>query len=120
MRIQRFFSRLTDPSYEWFDWQDPASHLTAKGERLEDEMGLFFREWLSKKSLLGKYAANSSSFRFYASVNQLRKESVISYSRPPMAVRMKLEGLTENADHLYRLEDLEQRFNKAISAYDEL
>ena len=63
-------SRLTDPSYEWFDWQDPASHLTAKGERLEDEMGLFFREWLSKKSLLGKYAANSSSFRFYANGKQ--------------------------------------------------
>lgn len=104
MRIQRFFLLVLSTLVI----------LACKKDSLNQT------EWLSKKSLLGKYAANSSSFRFYASVNQLRKESVISYSRPPMAVRMKLEGLTENADHLYRLEDLEQRFNKAISAYDEL
>ena len=63
-------SRVTDPSYQWFQWQDPASHLTAKGERLEAKMGSFFREWLSKKDFLDKYSANSSSFRFYANAKQ--------------------------------------------------
>ena len=37
-----------------------------------------------------------------------------------MSVRMKLLGLSENADGLYRLSDLEQRFYKAIEAYDKL
>ncbi|MBO4475604.1 MAG: histidine-type phosphatase [Bacteroidales bacterium] len=63
-------SRVTDPEYQWFQWEDPASHLTAKGERLEEEMGTFFREWLSKKGFLDEYSANPSSFRFYANAKQ--------------------------------------------------
>lgn len=62
--------RVTDPSYQWFPWQDPASHLTAKGERLEARMGSFFREWLLKKDFLDKYSANPASFRFYANAKQ--------------------------------------------------
>ena len=63
-------ARLTDPSYTWFQWQDPASHLTAKGERLEARMGTFFREWLSKKGFLARYTADKTSFRFYANAKQ--------------------------------------------------
>jgi len=63
-------SRLSDPSCQWFQWQDPASHLTAKGKRLEDKMGRFFREWLSEKDLIGNYAANPASYRFYANAKQ--------------------------------------------------
>ena len=63
-------SRVTDPTYQWFQWQDPASHLTAKGERLEAKMGSFFREWLSKKDFLDKYSADPSSYRFYANAKQ--------------------------------------------------
>lgn len=63
-------ARVTDPTYQWFQWQDPASHLTAKGERLEAKMGAFFREWLSKKDILDKYSANHASYRFYANAKQ--------------------------------------------------
>ena len=63
-------SRVTDPSYQWFPWQDPASHLTAKGRRLEGKMGAFFREWLSGKGFISHYYADPSSFRFYANAKQ--------------------------------------------------
>lgn len=62
--------RLTDPSFQWYNWEDPASHLTAKGVRLEGKMGTFFHEWLSKKRLLGRYSKDKSSFRFYANAKQ--------------------------------------------------
>lgn len=62
--------KLTNPDYQWFRWQDPASHLTAKGKRLEVKMGTFFREWLQKKDFLARYSANPSSFRFYANAKE--------------------------------------------------
>ena len=42
----------------------------------------------------------------------------MSYSQPPVAVRLQLEGLMENADGLYLLSDVENRFAEAINAYD--
>lgn len=63
-------SRVTDPSYQWFQWEDPASHLTAKGQRLEAKMGSFFREWLTKKGFTNQYAAGNGKFRFYANAKQ--------------------------------------------------
>jgi len=62
--------RVTDSSYQWFPWEDPASHLTAKGRRLEAQMGAFFREWLSKKAFISQYAAGNGTFRFYANAKQ--------------------------------------------------
>ena len=63
-------SRVTDSSYVWFAWQDPASYLTAKGQRLENKMGIFFREWLSKKDFTTRYVSDTASFRFYANAKQ--------------------------------------------------
>lgn len=62
--------RLTNPAYKWFHWEDPASHLTAKGVRLEAKMGDFFHEWLREEHLLGRYKKNQASFRFYANAKQ--------------------------------------------------
>jgi len=62
--------RLTDSSYVWFNWEDPASYLTAKGQRLENKMGIFFREWLSRKEFTARYASDTTSFRFYANAKQ--------------------------------------------------
>lgn len=56
----------------------------------------------------------------YATAAQLRAESALSYSNPPAGVKIKLKGLKENADGLYALSDLEERFSKAIKAYDAL
>ena len=62
--------RLTNPSYQWFQWEDPASHLTAKGVRLETIMGDFFREWLQREDFIDLYNANPAAFRFYANAKQ--------------------------------------------------
>lgn len=56
----------------------------------------------------------------YAATSQIREESTLSYANPPAAVRLRLDGLRENADGLYSLSDVEQRFEKAIAAYDAL
>jgi len=62
--------RLTNPDYQWFPWEDPASYLTAKGERLEANMGAFFREWLQNEDFIGRYNATPASYRFYANAKQ--------------------------------------------------
>jgi len=62
--------RVTDSTYVWFNWQDPASYLTAKGQRLENKMGIFFHEWLTKKGFTARYASDTASFRFYANAKQ--------------------------------------------------
>ena len=56
----------------------------------------------------------------YASAEQLRAISTLTYDNPPMAVKIPLSGLSANADGLYRLSDVEQRISQAIEAYDTL
>ena len=56
----------------------------------------------------------------YASAAQLRGLTLLSPSCPPMALPLHLRGLVPNADGLYLLSDLEQRFEEAITAYDSL
>jgi len=53
----------------------------------------------------------------YASADQLREVSILSVDNPPMALPLRLKGLTPNADGLYPFADLEQRFAEAIDLY---
>ena len=63
-------TRLTNSTYQWFAWEGAPSSLTAKGERLENKMGTFFGEWLSKKDMLSQYGEDNYRFRFYANAKQ--------------------------------------------------
>ena len=54
----------------------------------------------------------------YASADQLREMSILSPDNPPMALQLRLEGLSANADGLYPLADLERRFSHAIDLYE--
>ena len=54
----------------------------------------------------------------YASADQLRNVSILSPDTPPMALPLRLKGLSANADGLYLLEDLERRFVEAIDLYE--
>ena len=65
-------------------------------------------------------AAYADILLVYASAEQLRAESALSYKNPPMAVKIKLKDLKENADGLYSLDDVGQRLSGAIKAYDAL
>lgn len=63
-------TRLTNPEFQWFQWEGQPSTLTAKGERLEAKMGAFFHEWAGKKGFLSQYSGDSYAFRFYANAKQ--------------------------------------------------
>ena len=57
----------------------------------------------------------------YASADQLRELTLLTPgSRPPVSLRLELQGLTPNADGLYPLDAVERRFTEAIDAYDQL
>ena len=56
----------------------------------------------------------------YQTTDQLRDRTALTLENPPMVYPVKLKGLKANKDGLYKLQDLQQRFRKAIGAYDEL
>ena len=54
----------------------------------------------------------------YASVSQLQNRMLLSFDVPPMVRPVSIEGLTPNADGLYRLSDLDARIAEAMAEYD--
>ena len=54
----------------------------------------------------------------YQTVDQLRNMELLSLDNPPMIYPLSLNGLEKNADGLYKLADLENRFEEALAAYD--
>ena len=56
----------------------------------------------------------------YQTTDQLRDRTSLTLDNPPMIYPIRLKGLKANSDGLYRLEDLQARFDKAIRAYDAL
>ena len=63
-------TRLTNSNYQWFPWEGAPSTLTPKGEKLEKQMGAFFKEWLGRKDFISQYSADPNTFRFYANAKQ--------------------------------------------------
>ena len=55
----------------------------------------------------------------YQTVDQLRQMPLLTLDNPPAVFSIRLAGLTANADGLYLLSDVEQRFQERIAAYDE-
>ena len=54
----------------------------------------------------------------YASLSQMQGRTLLSTDEPPMVLPVTVEGLTANADGLYRLADLDARFAEAMAEYD--
>ncbi|MCR5239623.1 MAG: histidine-type phosphatase [Prevotella sp.] len=54
----------------------------------------------------------------FASLSQLQNCTLLSSDMPPMVLSVTVDGLTANADGLYRLEDLDTRFAEAMAEYD--
>lgn len=73
-------SRVTNSEYEWYAWDGASGLLTPKGDRLEVQMGEFFREWLDKKGLLSQYKDGGEAFRFYANAKQRCQETAKSFA----------------------------------------
>lgn len=56
----------------------------------------------------------------YQNPDQLRGVTLLDQDNPPEIFPLKLKGLQENADGLYKLEDVMKRFTEAINAYDDI
>ena len=56
----------------------------------------------------------------YQSTRQLRERTALTIENPPVSFDIRLKGLKANSDGLYKLEDVQQRFKKAIDAYYDL
>ena len=54
----------------------------------------------------------------YQSVDQLHNRTLLSTDVPPMVLPVNIEGLTANADGLYRLVDIDARMAEAMAEYD--
>ena len=76
---------------------------------------LVIQKWLGRDGV--EYASLNL---VYQTTEQLRNRTMLSLKTPPMIYQLKLKGLTQNADKLYLLSDLQKRFEEAITAYDEL
>ena len=76
---------------------------------------LVIQKWLGRDGV--EYASLNL---VYQTTDQLRQRTMLSLKTPPMIYQLKLKGLTQNADKLYLLSDLQKRFEEAITAYDEL
>ena len=56
----------------------------------------------------------------YQKTQQLRNMSIVDNSNPPGIYSVKLKGLDAGENGMYRLQDVLERFSKAIDAYDEM
>ena len=74
---------------------------------------LVFEKWVDKA---GKefVAVNI----VYQTTEQLRNMSLLNLENPPVVFSLKLKGLQANADGLYTIESVNDRFDKAIRAYE--
>ena len=56
----------------------------------------------------------------YASSEQIRNKTTLTLDNPPMIYPLKLNGLQQNSDGLYTLQEVQQRFDDAYNAYFDL
>ena len=56
----------------------------------------------------------------YQSTEQLRNASVLTLDAPPAVYCLSFEGMEKNADGLYKYDDVIDRLDQAINAYDEM
>ena len=56
----------------------------------------------------------------YQTADQLRNRTMLSLDTPPAVFPLHLEGLTANADGLYKLADVQQRFKESMDEYKAL
>ena len=54
----------------------------------------------------------------YQTTEQLRNVALLNLENPPVVFSLKLKGLQANADGLYTIESVNDRFDKAIRAYE--
>lgn len=117
------YQRVTP--HTWFQWTSPSSQLSLRGGVLETEMGQFFRKWVvseGSKLVFEKWSDGTDEYvavnLVYQTLDQLQGRTLLSPEVPPMVMPIVVKGLTPNSDGLYRIDELDARFAKAMGEYD--
>ena len=88
----------------------------------ETENAIELHTPIGSKLVFEKWSNGSEEFvavnLVYQAVDQLHGRTLLSLDTPPRVSSIQVEGLTPNADGLYRLSDLDARFAEAMAAYD--
>ena len=88
----------------------------------ETEQALELHTPIGSKLVFEKWSDGSEEYvainLVYQSLSQLHQRTLLSLDEPPMVLPVTIEGLTTNADGLYRLADLDARMAEAMAEYD--
>ncbi len=76
---------------------------------------LVFEKWIDKEG--HEYIAINM---VYQSTDQLINNSLLDLQNPPQVFSLNLKGLIRNTDGLYTFDDVNNRFEQAINAYDDI
>ena len=88
----------------------------------ETEQALELHTPIGSKLVFEKWSNGTDDYvavnLVYQSVYQLQGRTLLSADVPPMVLPVTIEGLTANADGLYRLADLDARMSETMAEYD--
>ena len=123
-RIRQELSR-TDRKFMFLCGHD--SNLASIGAALrlvypETQNALEIHTPIGSKLVFEKWSDGSGTYvginLVFARVGQLQNRSLLSLEEPPMVLPVTVEGLTPNADGLYRLSDLDHRMQETMAEYE--
>ena len=88
----------------------------------ETEQALELHTPIGSKLVFEKWTDGTEDYvavnMVYQSVEQLQGRTLLSTDVPPMVLPITIEGLTANADGLYRLSDLDTHIANAMAEYE--
>ena len=88
----------------------------------ETEQALELHTPIGSKLVFEKWSDGTDDYvavnLVYQSVEQLQNRTLLSTDVPPMVLPVTVEGLTANADGLYRLSDLDAHIASAMAEYE--
>lgn len=123
-RIRQELSR-TDRKFMFLCGHD--SNLASIGAALrlvypETQNALEIHTPIGSKLVFEKWSDGNDTYvginLVFARVGQLQNRSLLSLEEPPMVLPVTVEGLTPNADGLYRLSDLDHRMQETMAEYE--
>lgn len=125
--VTRIHEELHNPDRKFMFLCGHDSNLASIGAALrlnypETENAMELHTPIGSKLVFEKWSDGTDEYvainLVYQSVSQLQGRTLLSTEVPPMIGTVTVEGLTPNADGLYRLADLDVRFTETINEYE--
>ena len=125
--VSRIREELNNDSRKFVFLCGHDSNLASIGAALrmhypETENAIELHTPIGSKLVFEKWSDGSEDYvavnLVYQALSQLQQRTLLSPDVPPMVLPVTVEGLTANADGLYRLSDLDARMAEAMDEYD--